>query len=107
MLDMISGVSYGLLILIKSFADRETLQFWETGKSRKRLPPDLRKIAQRKLLMLDAAARLEDLKSPPGNRLHALLGERQGQFAIRINDQYRVCFRWDEGAHDVEITDYH
>lgn len=107
MLDMIIHVSYGSFILIKSFADRETLEFWETGRSRKIPPPDLRKIAQRKLLMLDSAARLEDLKNPPGNRLHALQGERQGQFAIRINDQYRVCFRWDEGARDVEITDYH
>jgi proteic killer suppression protein len=93
--------------LIKSFADRETLRFWETGRSQKIPPPELRKAAQRKLLMLDAATRLEDLKSPPGNRLHALQGERQDQFAIRINDQYRVCFRWDDGAHDVEITDYH
>jgi proteic killer suppression protein len=93
--------------LIKSFADRETLGFWETGRSQKIPPPELRKAAQRKLLMLDAATRLEDLKSPPGNRLHALQGERQGQFAIRINDKYRVCFRWDDGAHDVEITDYH
>ena len=96
-----------MFILIKSFADRETLEFWETGRGRKVPPPEIRKIAQRKLLMLDSATRLEDLKSPPGNRLHALQGERQGQFVIRINDQYRVCFRWDEGALDVEITDYH
>jgi proteic killer suppression protein len=67
----------------------------------------LRKAAQRKLLMLDTASHLDDLKNPPGNRLHALQGDREGQYAIRINDQYRVCFRWENGAHDVEITDYH
>lgn len=93
--------------MIKSFADRETLEFWETGRSRKIPPPELRKVAQRKLLMLDGALQLEDLKSPPGNHLHALQGERQGQYAIRINDQYRVCFGWEDGACDVEITDYH
>jgi proteic killer suppression protein len=93
--------------LIKSFADRETREFWETGKSRKILPPELRKVARRKLLMLDAAVSLDDLKSPPGNRLHPLEGDRNGQHAIRINDQYRVCFRWDDGAQDVEIADYH
>jgi proteic killer suppression protein len=93
--------------LIKSFADRETREFWETGRSRRIPPPELRKVAQRKLLMLDAALQLDDLKSPPGNGLHALQGERNGQYAIRINDQYRVCFRWDDGAQDVEIADYH
>jgi toxin HigB-1 len=107
MLDMMINAHYGEFILIESFADRETLEFWETGRSRTIPPPDLRKVAQRKLLMLDGAAKLEDLKSPPGNRLHALQGERQGQYAIRINDQYRVCFRWEDGAYDVEITDYH
>ena len=62
----------------------------------------------RKLQMLDAAARLEDLAVPPGNKLHALEGERHGQHAIRINDQFRVCFTWRDGhAHDVEVTDYH
>ena len=93
--------------MIKSFADRETFEFWETGKSRRIPPPELRKAAQRKLLMLDAARQLDDLKSLPGNRLHALQGDRSGQHAIRINNQYRVCFRWEDGAHDVEITDYH
>jgi proteic killer suppression protein len=93
--------------LIKSFADRDTLEFWETGKCRRIPPPELRRVTQRKLLLLDAASRLEDLRSPPGNHLHALQGNRQGQYAIRINDQYRICFRWEGGAHDVQITDYH
>ena len=93
--------------MIKSFADRETRQFWETGQSRKIPPPELRKVARRKLLMLDAAMSLDDLKSPPGNRLHPLEGNRNGRHAIRINDQYRICFRWDDGAQDVEIADYH
>ncbi len=57
--------------------------------------------------MLDAAERIDDLRSPPGNRLEKLKGDRQGTWSIRINDQWRICFRWDEGAHDVEIVDYH
>jgi proteic killer suppression protein len=65
-------------------------------------------VAKRKLQMVDAAAKLDDLKVPPGNRLHALTGDRKGQHAIRINDQYRVCFAWKDGnAYEVEITDYH
>jgi proteic killer suppression protein len=65
-------------------------------------------VAKRKLQMVDAAAQLDDLKVPPGNRLHALTGDRKGQHAIRINDQYRVCFEWRDGnAYEVEITDYH
>ncbi len=94
--------------MIKSFADAETREFWETGRSRKRPPAGLRPVARRKLMMLDAAARLEDLKVPPGNRLHPLSGDRVGQHAIRINDQFRVCFTWKDGdAYEVEITDYH
>jgi proteic killer suppression protein len=65
-------------------------------------------VAKRKLQMVDAAAQLDDLQVPPGNRLHALTGDRKGQHAIRINDQYRVCFEWRDGnAYEVEITDYH
>ncbi len=94
--------------MIKSFTDAETREFWETGKSRKRPPADLRSAARRKLMMLDAARKLDDLKAPPGNRLHPLTGDRSGQHAIRINDQFRVCFTWKGGdAYDVEITDYH
>lgn len=94
--------------MIKSFADKETRAFWETGRSAKRPPASLRGVARRKMQVLDSATRLSDLASPPGNRLHPLLGERAGQHAIRINDQFRICFVWDDGdAFDVEITDYH
>ena len=94
--------------MIQSFADAQTREFWETGKSKKVPPANLRIVARRKLQMLDAAAQLDDLKVPPGNRLHRLQKERQGQYAIRINDQFRICFSWREGhAYDVEITDYH
>jgi len=93
--------------VIRTFADRATEKLWSTGKS-SRIPANLRERAKRKLAMLDAAIRLGDLLSPPGNRLEALLGDRKGQHSIRINDQYRICFRWNNGdAFDVEVTDYH
>jgi toxin HigB-1 len=73
-----------------------------------RLPPDLVRIARRKLRAIDAAVAVRDLTAPPGNRLEKLKGDRVGQWSIRINDQWRVCFVWtDDGAHDVEIVDYH
>lgn len=94
--------------MIKTFADAETREFWETGRSRRNPPAALREVTKRKLQMLDAAHSVDDLKMPPGNRLHALTGDRKGQHAIRINDQYRVCFEWKDGdAYEVEITDYH
>jgi proteic killer suppression protein len=72
------------------------------------LPPDVQRIAQRKLVMLDAADSLQDLRVPPGNRLERLSGDREGQHSIRVNDQWRICFRWEEGhADDVEVADYH
>lgn len=78
-----------------------------TGQS-KRLAPDLLRRAVRRLEYIDLAACLDDLKAPPSNRLHALKGDREGQFAISINDQWRICFRFQDGdAYDVEITDYH
>ena len=93
--------------MIVSFKDRRT-EAVAAGRAPKGFPAELVRVAQRKLAMLDAAVRIEDLKSPPGNRLHALTAERKGQHAIRINDQFRLCFRWTEGgAEDVEITDYH
>jgi len=93
--------------VIRSFADAETKKVFERQRSR-RLPPDVQRRAHRKLLLLDAAAALNDLRIPPGNRLERLAGDRAGQHSIRINDQWRVCFRWDRGdAHDVEIADYH
>ena len=73
-----------------------------------RFSADVHRIALRKLLLVDAAERLEDLRIPPGNRLEKLTGNRQGQHSIRINDQWRICFRWAEGdAYEVEIADYH
>lgn len=102
------ALTLGLAILIKSFADAETRQFWETGISKKRPPANLRAVAKRKLQYLDSALHLEDLKVPPHNYLHQLTGDRKGQYAIRVNDQFRICFAWADGdAYDVEITDYH
>jgi proteic killer suppression protein len=94
--------------VIKSFADEETRRFWETGKAARWPPANLRDAAKRKLAMIDGSAKLEDLRIPPGNRLHALTGNRSGQHAIRINDQFRICFVWRDGdAYEVEIADYH
>ena len=93
--------------MIKSFANEGTLKFWETGSSAT-VPASIRKVARRKLDMIEAAKELQDLKVPPGNKLHPLLGDRLGQHAIWINAKYRVCFIWKDGnAYDVEITDYH
>lgn len=93
---------------IKSFKDKVTAEIAEGYSPKKGFPPDLVKIARRKLGMLAAAALLKDLSVPPGNKLHSLSDDREGQHAIRINDQFRICFRWtDTGAEDVEITDYH
>jgi proteic killer suppression protein len=93
--------------MIKSFADKETQRLFIKGKS-KQLPPDLIRRAIRRLEYLHLATRLDDLKAPPSSRLHALKGDRAGQYAISINDQWRICFRFVDGdAHDVGITDYH
>ena len=92
--------------MIKSFRCPDTQRLFETGKSRRF--SGIASIATRKLAQLDAAETLEFLQSPPGNRLEALKGDRAGQYSIRINDQFRLCFRWqDNGAADVEIVDYH
>jgi proteic killer suppression protein len=93
--------------MIQSFADRATEVFFAKGTCPAQWRP-FERIATRKLDMLDAAVRLETLRSPPGNRLEALKGDRRGQWSIRINDQWRVCFRWNaKGPADVEIVDYH
>lgn len=93
--------------MIRRFRDRETEKVFNREPSR-RWSRDLQRVARRKLLMLDAAETLADLRVPPGNRLEKLSGDRDGQYSIRINDQWRICFGWDEGdAHDVEIVDYH
>lgn len=92
--------------MIKSFRSAETRALFETGKSRRF--SGIANVAVRKLAQLDAAETLDFLRSPPGNRLEALKGDRAGQYSIRVNDQYRLCFRWTKaGPEDVEITDYH
>lgn len=93
--------------MIRSFKDRTT-EAVAAGKSPKGFPSELIRSAQRKLVMLDNATTLDDLKSPPGNKLHPLFKDRAGQHAIWINSQFRLCFRWtDAGPEDVEIADYH
>lgn len=93
--------------MIVDFADHATEAVFNDRRPRG-FPIDLFKVARRKLLMLHRAADLNDLRQPPGNKLHALVRDRAGQHAIRINDQYRLCFRWtDAGPREVEIVDYH
>ncbi len=93
--------------MIKSLKDRETQQIFTRQRSR-RLPPDIQQVALRKLRMLNNAHTLNDLQLPPANRLEKLAGDRVGQYSIRINDRWRVCFAWRDGdAYDVEIVDYH
>jgi proteic killer suppression protein len=95
------------MAMIMGFADRDTELLFPRGTCPARWR-SLEKVAVRKLDLLDYAARLADLRSPPGNRLEALKGKRKGQHSIRINDQWRLCFRWtDHGPTDVEIVDYH
>lgn len=93
--------------MIRGFRDTETERLFRRER-RGKFPRPLQRAALRKLLLLDAADSLDDLRVPPGNRLEKLAGQRAGQYSIRVNDQYRVCFRWEGGdALDVEIVDYH
>jgi toxin HigB-1 len=93
--------------VIKTFADKETEKLFRRTFSRK-LPQSIQHAARMKLEILDAAEVLQDLRIPPGNRLERLSGSREGQYSIRINDQWRICFTWhQENAYDVEIVDYH
>ena len=93
--------------MIKTFADGRTRDLFATGAAT-RFPPDVAKRAARKLEYVDLATSLNDLKVPPGNRLHALKDDRKGQHSIAVNDQWRICFRFVDGdAYDVEICDYH
>ena len=93
--------------MIRGFADRSTARLFDREAVR-RFPAALQRTMLRKLVALDAAETLEDLRVPPGNRLEKLTGDRTGQFSIRVNDQWRVCFRWhDRDAYDVELVDYH
>jgi proteic killer suppression protein len=93
--------------VIRSWSDAEAEKLFNLQRSRK-LPPDLQRIALRKLRILDAATTLHDVSVPPANRLEKLVGDRSGQYSIRINDQWRICFEWrDANAWEVEIVDYH
>ena len=93
--------------MIKSFADKETEKIYNQVYSKK-LPTDIQRIALRKLIMINNASGLNDLKVPPSNHLEKLSGDRKGQYSIRINDQWRICFKWEgRDAYDVEIVDYH
>ncbi len=93
--------------MIRSFAGKDAERLFRR-ESVRRLPPSLLRVALRKLVQLDAATSLQDLRVPPGNRLEKLAADRAGQHSIRINDQWRICFRWREGdAFDVELVDYH
>jgi toxin HigB-1 len=93
--------------MIRGIRDPETALIWD-GRRSKKLPPEIQSVALRKLMMLNRARMLQDLRVPPANRLEPLKGKRVGQWSIRINKQWRICFRWSEGdANDVEIVDYH
>lgn len=93
--------------MIQSWANAETEEIWN-GFYVRSLPRDIQRIAKRKLIHIHAAKLIEDLKIPPGNRLEKLTGNRKGYWSIRINDQWRICFKWDNGnAFNVEIVDYH
>jgi len=93
--------------MIESFRDKRTAAVFQ-GRMPKGFPSDIANVARRKLRMLDAATRLDDLRVPPANRLEALTDDRAGQHSIRVNDQWRLCFIWSDGAaHEVEIVDYH
>jgi proteic killer suppression protein len=105
-LDVINAVRYHAEV-VRSFRDRDTERLFRRETPR-RIPRAVWRSAMRRLLILDAAERLGDLRTPPGNRLEKLAGKRRGQHSIRINDQWRICFRWSSGdAEDVEVTDYH
>lgn len=93
--------------MIRGFADKDTERLWNRERART-IPTDLQRRARRKLLLLDAAESLQDLRVPPGNRLEELGGDRKGQHGIRINERFRICFVWHEDdAYDVEVVDYH
>jgi proteic killer suppression protein len=93
--------------VLRSFAGKETERVWRRERVRK-LGQGVQRVAQRKLLILDAAETLDDLRVPPGNRLEKLRGNRAGSYSVRINQQWRICFRWtNAGPEDVEIVDYH
>jgi proteic killer suppression protein len=103
-IDVINAARYYCWV-IRTFANKLTAEIWRTGKTRGSPPAG---VTRRKLEMIDDAAALDDLRFPPGNQMEKLHGDRQGQYSIRINDQYRICFEWrGRDAFEVEITDYH
>ena len=103
----IAAIEINRAHMIKTFADKHTRDLFITGKSKK-FQPDILKRAIRRLEYIDFATCIEDLKVPPSNHLHALKDNKEGQYAISVNDQWRICFRFVNGdAYDVEITDYH
>jgi proteic killer suppression protein len=105
----LTTIAYSVIIdlLIRSFANKDTQRVFQRLTS-KRLSIEVQRTAYRKLIIIDAAEAINDLRIPPGNRLEKLKGDRDGQFSIRINDQWRICFCWkDDDAYEVEITDYH
>lgn len=105
-LDVIDASRY-FVCMIKSFASKETAAIF-CGLAVRSLPLNMQQAARRTLKQLESVLVLDELRIPPGNRLESLKGERKGQFSIRINDQWRICFRWEDGdALDVEIVDYH
>ena len=106
-IDAMEVAPYYQLGLIRTFRSKDTEKIFQRQPA-PRFPPDLRRLAQRKLLLLDAAEQLNDLRALPGNRFERLAADRKGQHSIRINDRLRICFRWIDGdAYDVEIVDYH
>lgn len=93
--------------MLQSFSDEDSARVWSRERVRK-FHPEIQRLALRKLLILDAAESIQDLRIPPGNRLEKLSGKRSGEYSIRINDQWRICFRWTKaGPDDILITDYH
>ena len=95
------------LVVIHSVADKPTEAVWR-GQRPRQLPSTIHRTALRKLTQLEAASQISELRLPPGNHLELLKGDRAGQWSIQVNDQYRICFKWDgQNAHNVEITDYH
>jgi proteic killer suppression protein len=104
---ILNAARYTIIPLIRSFKSKETEKIFNRERST-RLPHDIQQVALRKLRMLNRAATLQDLRVPPANRLEKLVDDRAGQYSIRINDQWRICFEWrDKDAFNVEIVDYH
>jgi proteic killer suppression protein len=103
--DVINDFRYYLTVAIKSFKCADTETLFKLGRVKRFV--NFERPALRKLKQLDLALRIDDMRAPPANHLEALKGDRAGQWSVRVNDQFRICFRWNDGAEDVEIVDYH